>query len=122
MKALVIDDSKTIRTVIARIFDGLGFSVVQAENGKLALDRVIAEPDFDVLLVDWNMPVMNGLEFVQHVRARPELANTPILMITTETEMDRVVAALEAGVNEYLMKPFTREALAEKLTMIGVVG
>ena len=119
-RALIVDDSRTIRTVIGRIFGELGFAVAKAENGKQALDLVLSEPEFDVVLVDWNMPVMNGLEFVEHVRRRPESASTPILMVTTESETGRMVAALEAGVNEYLMKPFTREALQDKLEMMGV--
>jgi two-component system chemotaxis response regulator CheY len=122
MKALVIDDSRTIRAIIGGIFSQIGFTVVEADNGRSALERLSLESDFDVLLVDWNMPIMDGLEFVKQARRRPELATTPILMVTTETEMDRVVAALDAGVNEYLMKPFTRDALTDKLAMIGVVG
>ena len=121
-RALVVDDSRTIRKVISRIFGDLGFTVEQAENGKQALDIVVSEPEFDVVLVDWNMPVMDGLEFVKHVRGRPESQSTPILMVTTESETDRMVTALEAGVNEYLMKPFTRDALKDKLEMIGVAA
>lgn len=120
MKALIIDDSRAIRALIARTLDSLGFEVVQAGNGQEGLDQLGAHPDVGIALVDWNMPVMDGLDFVRHVRKNPETNRLPILMVTTETEISQMVRALAAGASEYLMKPFTEDALADKLHLLGV--
>lgn len=99
----------------------LGFELSEAENGRVALDTLLSDEDgFDVILVDWNMPEMNGLEFIQAVRAKPEYETQKMIMVTTETEPARMARALMAGVDEFVMKPFTPEILAEKLKLIGV--
>ncbi len=118
MKALIIDDSRAMRSIIAGIVAHLGYQTEPASDGIDALNILEQDPTFDLLLVDWNMPNMNGLEFVKRARADERLAHCKIVMITTETEMDRVMNALDAGADEYVMKPFTREALQEKLTSI----
>jgi two-component system chemotaxis response regulator CheY len=119
-KALVVDDSKAIRTILARTLSELGYEVRQAANGQEALDVLEAEDAVTLVLTDWNMPEMNGLEVVKQIRKKPELASLVIVMITTETEMDHMAAALEAGANEYVMKPFTKEILLEKLQLVGL--
>ena len=121
MKALVIDDSKAMRSILKNLLTGVGFEVTQAGHGRQALEGLKRVGKFDIALVDWNMPEMDGLEFVEAVRADPTYNDMPLMMVTTETEMSRVVRALDAGANEYLMKPFTRELLLKKLDMLGLL-
>ena len=121
MKALVIDDSKAMRSILKNLLTGVGFEVTQAGHGRQALEGLKRVGKFDIALVDWNMPEMDGLEFVEAVRADPTYNDMPLMMVTTETEMSRVVRALDAGANEYLMKPFTRELLLDKLDMLGLL-
>lgn len=120
MRALVVDDSAVIRTVLTRILAGLGFEVVSAVNGKEALEKLEVVKRPDLTLVDWNMPEMNGYEFIRAVRSDARWRDMPIMMVTTETEMEQVVRALAAGANEYLMKPFTPEMVQEKLAILGI--
>lgn len=120
MIALVIDDSRAMRSMLSRMVRELGFEVVEAANGLEALDKLQAGLQARLALVDWNMPQMNGLEFVESVRRDARLEGLALMMVTTEIESALVVRALEAGANEYLMKPFTREALVEKLEILGV--
>ena len=121
MLALVVDDSRAMRMVLRRIVGGLGFDVVEAGNGQEALDAVDAGPVPDIALIDWNMPVMDGLEFVTTVRSRPELRGMTLMMVTTESEHGQIVRALAAGAHEYVIKPFTPDAIAEKLALLGLV-
>jgi len=118
-KAMVIDDSRAIRMILAGILGELGYEVRQAINGKDALAQAEQNTDLSLFLVDWNMPEMNGLEFVQHVRKDARFAGVPVMMVTTETEINQVMKALEAGANEYVMKPFTKDMIEEKLRMLG---
>lgn len=120
MKALIVDDSRAIRSVIRRKLTDLGFEVFEAGNGQEGLERIDEHPDIGIILVDWNMPVMDGLEFVRRVRKTPDTARMPLLMVTSETEIRQMVKALAAGANEYLMKPFDAQALEEKLQLLGV--
>jgi len=120
-KAMVIDDSRAIRMILSGILNELGYEVRQAENGQDALSQVAQIMDLKVFLVDWNMPEMNGLEFVKNIRKDNRFAKVPVMMVTTETEVSQVMAALEAGANEYVMKPFTRDIIEGKLRMLGVV-
>lgn len=122
MRALVIDDSRTVRLIIGKILTELGLDVVEAGNGREGLERLAENPDANVVLVDWNMPEMNGLEFVRAVRARPEYRGTKLMMVTTETEQEQVLRALDAGADEYVMKPFTRDILVAKLSLLDVPG
>jgi two-component system chemotaxis response regulator CheY len=120
-KAMVIDDSRAIRMILSGILSELGCEVETAVNGKEGIEKATQREDWSVFLVDWNMPEMTGLEFVQLVRKDPRFTNTPLMMVTTETEMSQVVRALEAGANEYVMKPFTKDMIEEKLRLMGVV-
>jgi len=120
-KALVVDDSKTIRMIIRRVLTELGFEVCEAANGIEALKVLDAEKTaVSLVLADWNMPEINGLELVKSLRQRPEFASIKILMVTTETEIGQMTQALEAGANEYVMKPFTKDVLVEKLELVGI--
>lgn len=120
-KALVVDDSRVVRTLLARELTALGFSVSQAANGREGIAVLQREPSFSLTLVDWNMPEMNGLDFIRAVRADRRHDEMPVVLVTTETETHNVAAALEAGATEYLMKPFTSDMLDDKLRLIGVV-
>ena len=115
-KALVVDDSRAVRMILARTLRELGYEVSEAANGREALEVIEAEKSaVKLVLADWNMPEINGLELLKRLRQDPELASLVVVMVTTETEMDQMAAALEAGANEYVMKPFTKEILVEKL-------
>ncbi|MHC4263971.1 MAG: response regulator [Planctomycetota bacterium] len=120
MRALIIDDSRAIRLILSRQMGELGIEAEQAENGVKALELLEQGQEFDFALVDWNMPEMNGFEFVQAVRAQERWNDMKLMMVTTETEMSQVVKALGAGANEYVMKPFTREVITEKLALLGL--
>ncbi len=120
MRALVIDDSRAVRSIIRGILKEFGFDIVEAANGREALDRLHEIGIVDLALVDWNMPEMNGLEFVQAVRADSAYDNMPMMMVTTESGMQHMILALESGANEYVMKPFTREVLREKIELLDI--
>ena len=123
MRALVIDDSRAMRLILARTLTGLGFAVEQAEHGQEALDRLNAAAELpDVCLVDWNMPVMNGLDFITAVRKQRAWRQITLMMVTTESEHSQIVRALAAGAHEYVLKPFTPEAIADKLAMLGLAA
>jgi two-component system, chemotaxis family, chemotaxis protein CheY len=122
MRALVIDDSRAMRLILARIARQLGFDVVEAGNGREALER-LAELDTvpELALIDWNMPEMNGLEFVAAVRRDGKYKAMTLMMVTTESEQSQIVRALAAGAHEYVIKPFTPDAIVEKLALLGLV-
>lgn len=120
MLALVVDDSAVIRTVLTRILSGLGYEVLAAAHGRDALNKLEAGARPDLVLVDWNMPEMNGYEFIRALRGDPRWRALPLMMVTTETEIDQVARALAAGANEYLMKPFTPEMVQDKLALLGL--
>jgi len=122
MRAIIIDDSKAMRVLLGRILADLGFDVTEAANGREGIERLRANGQTDLALVDWNMPEMSGVDFVRAVRSEPDYDPLRIIMVTTETEMSRVVKALGAGANEYIMKPFDKDAIREKLQLIGLVA
>ena len=121
MRALVIDDSRTMRRIVARTLEGMGFQTEPAEHGRAALDLLESGLDVQLCCIDWNMPVMDGLEFVTAVRANPAWRNITLMMITTESEQSQIVRALAAGAHEYLIKPFTPDAIRGKLDLLGLV-
>ncbi len=120
MRALVVDDSKAIRRILTQMLVSMGFEVSEAGDGKEAFQVVESSDLFEFALVDWNMPEMNGYELVCEIRKNSKYDNMRLMMVTTETEMSQVVKALEAGANEYVMKPFTKEMIQEKLTLMGI--
>lgn len=119
-KAIVVDDSRAIRTILRRSLGNLGFEVSEAGDGKQALETLEKSGPLDLALVDWNMPEMTGFELVQALRAKPNFDAMAIMMVTTETEASAVQRAVEAGANEYVMKPFTDDVLREKLLLMGL--
>ncbi len=124
MKMLIIDDSKAMRTFLQHLATDLSFQTEEAEDGRNALNKLVKndprEP-FDVALVDWDMPVMNGLEFVETVRRNKDFSSLKMMMVTTQNTMERVETALAAGADDFLMKPVTKESLEEKLQILGLV-
>jgi two-component system, chemotaxis family, chemotaxis protein CheY len=121
VNALVVEDSTTIRMILRKFLGKLGFDVVEAGNGREGLERLREMTQTDVVLVDWNMPEMNGVDFVRAVRADHEYDVLPLVMVTTNTELENVAEALSAGANEYVMKPFTLDMIREKLELLGIV-
>lgn len=108
--------------ILGRTLTNFGWDVSTAGNGREALTLLDSQDkDVALVLVDWNMPEMNGLEFVKAFRAKPEFGSVPLMMVTTETEVEQMVKALDAGANEYVMKPFTDDVIVDKLRLLGVM-
>jgi len=120
MKALVVDDSRAIRVILTKMLQELGYQVAEARHGREALLHLQSHADTAIALVDWNMPEMNGLELVQAVHADSTLSGVKLMMVTTEIEMSQMVKALEAGAHEYVMKPFTKAVIEDKLRLLGL--
>jgi len=118
---LIVDDSRSIRKVSRHIVEGLGFRVTEAENGELALVACQAEMP-DVILLDWNMPVLDGYGFLTRLRTLEGGAAPKVVFCTTENDVTFIARALEAGADEYIMKPFDRDILAVKFQEVGVLG
>ncbi len=121
LTAMVIDDSRAARTLVGNMLGKLGFEVEKAEHGQDALDKLVelAEPPAAVV-VDWNMPVMDGVEFAREFRKHDKFKTTPLLMISSESDPRRVASALLAGIDEYLFKPVDSEMIRERLGMLGL--
>lgn len=120
--ALVVDDARAIRSILKRLLEEVGFDAVyEAEDGQKGLDALNEHGKVDLVLADWNMPEMNGLEMVRSIRAQEEMRDMTIMMVTTESEYEKIVRALAAGANEYVMKPFTKEVIVEKLELLGLM-
>ena len=119
MQALIIDDSRAVRMLIGAALRDQGFEVFEAGNGQEGLEKLQHNPEVRLVLVDWNMPIMDGLQFIQEVRKRKSWDDVQIVMVTTETESEQVQRAITAGANEYVMKPFTPEVLVAKLSLLG---
>ena len=115
---LVVDDFSTMRRIVKNLLNDLGYtSVTEADDGSTALP-LLRNGQFDFLITDWNMPGMPGLELLKHVRSDARLAKLPVLMLTAEAKREQIVEAAQAGVNGYVIKPFTAETLKEKLDKI----
>jgi len=117
--ALIIDDSRAMRAILRRIVAPVGWQTTEAANGREALDHMEAGLVPDVCMIDWNMPVMDGYQFVCEVRKRPEWRDVTLMMVTTEGEHSQIVRALAAGAHEYVIKPFPPEAILDKLSLLG---
>jgi two-component system, chemotaxis family, chemotaxis protein CheY len=120
MRALIVDDSRFVRELLRGLLQAKDIDCEEAADGRAGLDRLHAGPAFDLALVDWNMPEMNGLEMLCKLRSEG-YSGLKVLMVTTEAENDFIVRALDAGADEYLMKPFDDAALTDKLAMLGIV-
>src|SRR5260370_39394378 len=119
MRALVVEDSSTIRAILCQYLRKMDFQVVEAGDGNEALERLKEMDPPDLVLVDWNMPVMSGIDFIRSVRALPVYDPLPLIMVTTNSESEYLGTALEAGANEYIQKPCTLDALRAKLHLLG---
>ena len=118
IKVLVVDDMSTMRRIIKNVLKQIGYTdMEEAENGKEGLKKLRAG-GFGLVVSDWNMPVMAGIEMLRAIRADPELKHLPVLMVTAEAQKENIIDAVQAGVSNYVVKPFTAEALQEKLTKI----
>lgn len=118
---LVVDDAKVIRLLLEDILKDLGFDVRLSCNGSEALDALRHSPEISLALVDWNMPKMNGLDLVTAMRGDLRYSSITILMVTSEADVDHITAALAAGADDYVMKPFTGQVIAEKLLLLGLI-
>jgi two-component system chemotaxis response regulator CheY len=121
VRALVIDDSRAMRRIVGSILEDFGYETRQAGDGRQALD--VLEEGYlpDLACVDWNMPVMDGLQFVSAVRSNPAYRSVTLMMVTTESETSQIVRALAAGAHEYMIKPFTADAMRDKLALLGLL-
>jgi two-component system chemotaxis response regulator CheY len=120
--AMVVDDSRAVRMIIGRILRELGYDVAEAGDGRQALDALARNTAVDVVLADWNMPEMDGLSLLKAIRADGALRGIPVIMVTTEAEFDQMSTAMTEGATEYVMKPFTKEILVDKLRMTGLTA
>jgi two-component system chemotaxis response regulator CheY len=122
---LIIDDSKAMRGFLAALATEMSFTTTEAEDGRDGLDKLIKndpKDPFDVALVDWDMPRMTGIELVEFVRRNRDFDNLKLMMVTTNNTEEKVTQALEAGANDFLMKPVTKESLEEKLLILGLIN
>ncbi|WP_074552146.1 chemotaxis response regulator CheY [Dyella sp. AtDHG13] len=120
MKILVVDDFSTMRRIVRNLLVELGFSntlIQEADDGENAL-TMLRNNSFDMVVTDWNMPNMTGIDLLRAIRAEPSLKSMPVLMVTAENNRDQIIAAAQAGVNGYIVKPFTAVTLQEKLSKI----
>lgn len=117
---LIVDDSKIVRKVMRKIIEPLGFAILEAEDGQQALDAC-DQDEIELVMLDWNMPVMNGMEFLLALRARNDLTQPMVVFCTTENEFTKIQEALMNGANEYVMKPFDEEIIRGKLEQLGLI-
>ncbi|HEY3930705.1 MAG TPA: response regulator [Candidatus Koribacter sp.] len=120
MRALIVDDSSAMRAYLKMILKSFGFETSEAKNGREGLQLMKNETAPALVLLDWNMPEMDGFTMLRELRAVSRFQNVKVMMVTTETEMAEMSRALGAGADEYVMKPFTREVIADKLQMLGL--
>ncbi len=117
-RILIVDDFGTMRKILRNVLQQLGYTnIEEAENGVQALEK-LRSGQFDLVITDWNMPEMDGLELLRNIRADGNLRNLPVMMVTAEAEKDKVIEAIKAGVNNYIVKPFTAETMKQKLDQI----
>ncbi len=121
MHALVVEDSKTIRTILCEYLRKMNIEAVEAADGRQALERLKEMSPPDLVLVDWNMPVMSGIDFIRAVRELHIYDPLPLIMVTTNSENEHIGTAMEAGANEYIQKPCTLDALREKIELLGLL-
>ena len=119
-KCLIVDDSKIVRKVMRKIIEPLGFDILEAENGEEAIS-VYMQDGADVIMLDWNMPVMTGLQCLQELRAKKDITQPKIIFCTTENEMPKILEAMEAGADEYVMKPFDAQIIKGKFEQLELI-
>ena len=119
MKILIVDDSESFRSIMKKMLQDMGHETIEAVHGKEALAQLEAHPDIGLITLDWNMPEMNGIELLTVLMERNQ-ERPNVMMVTRENEMDKIASALTKGAHEYIMKPFTKEILEEKLAILGI--
>lgn len=117
MKILLVDDSNSICMVVGQMLKDAGYEYDRAENGKIAVELITKNATYDVILLDWNMPEMDGLQFLEHIQAH-KLTHAPVIMMTTENKPEKILKALQAGAVEYIMKPFTQDIIISKIETV----
>ena len=118
IKILIVDDFATMRKILKNILKQIGFkNIIEADDGKSAL-KILKKESFDLILSDWNMPKISGLELLNSVRSDSKLKNIPFVMVTPEAQKDNILEAVKAGVNSYIVKPFTAETVGEKINKV----
>ncbi len=124
MKVLIVDDSGPIRKLMGQMLRDMGFQTLEAIHGKDAVEKLMANQDIELIMLDWDMPEMTGIEFLEALwTLRDTLPKRPtVVMVTTNNQRERIVHAMTKGANEYIMKPFTKEILHEKLSLLGLIG
>lgn len=120
MKTLIVDDSAPMRSLLRQMLKKMGHSAIEAVNGKAALEHLNAHPDIGLILLDWNMPEMDGMQLLDALGAKRPDKRPRIIIVSTECEVGKIVQAMERGADEYIMKPFTSEILEEKLSILGI--
>lgn len=120
MKMLIVDDSTPMRSLLRQMLKKMGHSVTEAVNGKEALEQLNVHPDIGLILLDWNMPEMDGMQLLDALGAKRSKSRPRIIIVSTECEVGKIVQAIERGADEYIMKPFTKEILEEKLSILGI--
>jgi len=118
---LVVDDSRVVRKVTRRIVEGLGFSCLEAGDGQIAFNMCLEQMP-DVVLLDWNMPVMSGIEFLEKLRETDPESRTRVIFCTTENDHNHIKRAMDAGADEYIMKPFDRDIIRSKFAQVGLMN
>ncbi len=122
MVALIVDDDPGMRSILRRILSSAGFEILEASDGREALECLQRTQKIHLALVDWKMPHISGDEFIRAVRATPAYSHLPLMMVTAESEIEQIAEALAAGADEYVMKPVTRDTVLEKLQLLGMVS
>lgn len=117
--ALIVDDSKVVRRALAGILNSIGFQVTEATNGQEALDILNLSGEIQIAFVDWNMPIMDGYQFIKAIRASETLQQFKIMMMTVENQPESIKSALDIGANEFIMKPFNKQIIKDKLNLLG---
>lgn len=120
-RALVVDDSRATRSALRRILQSVGFDVVEAEHGEQALEVLTPDDSIELVLVDWNMPVMDGFSLIKAIRKERKWAMLPVMMVSAEVDQRQIARAVMAGADEYVMKPFDSATLLAKLESLGIV-
>jgi two-component system chemotaxis response regulator CheY len=120
MHALIVDDSKVVRTASSRFLDDIGITYDMAEDGLVALGKIKTKK-YDFILLDWNMPNMDGIQFLNEAKKLKDFENTKVIFCTTEGEVEKITKAIDSGASEYIMKPFNKEIIEDKLRYLGLI-
>ena len=119
MRTLVVDDSRTVRRILRDVLEEIGYEVIEADNGRAAMECLESEADVELVLTDWDMPVMDGVTLLRNLRAHSEYHELPVVMVTQNSRPESVREALRAGASDYIMKPFSRGGILKRLTALG---